>query len=102
MALALATAKNYLRVTGTADDTLITALMAAAGQFIDQCTGKTKKVIGTTETAISEDGLYQQAILILLAHWYENRGEQLPQTLNEVDYATKALINHITLCGVYQ
>jgi len=101
-ALSLATTKNYLRVTGSAEDTLITALMAAATDFLLQCTGKTKKVVGTTETAITEDGLFQQAILILVAHWYENRAEQLPQTLNDVDYAVKALINHISLCGVYE
>lgn len=101
-ALTLAEAKKYLRVTGTDEDNLIEAQMAAATQFIVQCTGKTKKVDGSTEVAISEDGLMKQAILNLLAHWFENRAQQLPTSLAEVDYATKALINHIALCEVYQ
>ena len=65
MDLILDDVKNYLRVDSdlTEDDAQIQTLIDAAKLDIVQQTGKT----------YVDDGLYNQAIKLLVSHWYENR-----------------------------
>lgn len=90
--------KLYLRIDTTAEDTLLTSLLAAAESYIKQTTGKTLK--GTA--AINTDELYNLCVKLMVAHWYENRAVQTQTQLNSFDFSVQTLLNHITLCGDYQ
>lgn len=87
--------KNYLRVDDdlTEDDAQINSLIAAAKSYISQQTGKT----------YVDDDLYNQAVKLLVCHWYENRelNPSKPGTLAEFPHSLSALINHIATCSVY-
>ena len=58
----LADVKNYLRVDHDQDDDYITQLIAAADAFIKSYT--------SLETL---PGDLQQAVLLMISHWYDNR-----------------------------
>ena len=96
-ALTIADIKLYLRVEHTADDALITALLSAASSYINEKTGKTK----CGETAIAEDQVYRLGVQLLCAHWYENRGVEIPGSLTKISHSIDAIIDHISLCGEY-
>lgn len=99
--------KLYLRVDSTDEDAGITALLAAATSYINQQTGKTKKITGTDEAglpvtiAIDTDDLYNLCIKLMVAHWYENRGVEIPGSLTRITHSVDALVNHISMCGDY-
>lgn len=81
---------EYLRVED--DDTTLEPLVSAAKQYIRQSTG------------IHFDGqneVYETAIKMLAAHWYENRGV-LSANAMEIPFSVESLINHIKLCGDYR
>lgn len=105
--MTLETIKEYLKVDGTDEDTLITSLLAAAESFIQKTTGKTQVKTGidalgvTTYASISTDELYNLCVKIMVAHWYENRAVQASTQLNDFSFSVQALINHISLCGDY-
>lgn len=87
--------KNYLRIDAdlTDDDVQIQSLIDGATAYIVQQTGKT----------YVDDGLYNQAIKLLVSHWYENRelNPSKPGTLAEFPHSLSALINHISVCSAY-
>ena len=95
MNLILDDVKNYLRVDSdlTEDDAQIQTLIDAAKLYIVQQTGKT----------YVDDGLYNQAIKLLVSHWYENRelNPSKPGQLAEFPHSLSALINHISTCSAY-
>lgn len=87
--------KDYLRVDSDIDDdTQIVALITAAKQYIINQTGK--KYIETDE-------VWNLAIKMLVAHWYENRElhPSKPGTLATNSHTADALISHISLCSAY-
>lgn len=90
--ITLAEAKSYLRVETemTAEDDLITGLINAASDYIQECTGKT------------DDGspLYSLCEKILVAHWYENRTVVASAT-TELPHSVQAMLTHIKLSGKY-
>jgi hypothetical protein len=65
---ALADLKSQLNIIDDADDTLLAGKLAAAVAF-------TKNEIGSEDPLAYDDAPadLQQAILLLAAHWYENR-----------------------------
>ena len=62
--ITLKEAKEYLRVDGDEEDTLITSLIAAAQEYLKNATGKTFD--NTNELA-------RLFCLVLVVDWYENR-----------------------------
>jgi uncharacterized phage protein (predicted DNA packaging) len=105
--MTLEDAKNYLRVDTDDDDALIQALITAAESYINQQTGKIKKIVVVdgepTETDIATDELYNLCVKLLLAHWYENRGVETSgkATITKISHSVDALVNHIAMCGDY-
>ena len=59
--------REYLRIDGTANDNLLTALIDAAGVYITQTTGMT-----TTDQAANP--LAKSATRMLVAMWYDPQG----------------------------
>ena len=102
-------AKLYLRVDTDDDDTLIQALITAAESYINQQTGKTKRIVGIDQNGqpiyedIKESELWKLAVKLLLAHWYENRGVETSGkvTTTKISHSVDALVNHIAMCGDY-
>ena len=83
--LTLNEVKTYLRVIGSQDDTVIQGLMNSADNYLTTRTKKTKQYTGTVEgekqyIALAETAMYKQAVLMLVAHWYENRGVNISNT----------------------
>lgn len=96
-ALTKADIKLYLRVDHAADDALIDALLLAASSYINNKTGKTL----SSAANINTDAVYQLGVKLLCAHWYENRGVEIPGSLTKISHSIDAIIDHISLCGEY-
>lgn len=99
--------KTYLRIDGSDDDVLIQSLMTAASSYIKKTTGKTQIITGANEDGtpvladITTDELWCLTVKLMVAHWYENRGVEIPGTLTKISHSVDALINHIAMCGDY-
>lgn len=98
MALNSLKIKAYLKVEHTADDDLIKALLLAATLYIKNVTGKTEN----NSVAIEDDPVFQLGVKLLCAHWYENRGIEIPGSMTKISYSLDAIINHISVCGEYE
>lgn len=61
--------KEYLRVDGEEDDSLISSLFVSTKKYIENATGVTEEIARNRE--ILE--VYNLTVKILLSHWYENR-----------------------------
>ena len=87
--------KDYLRVdSDIEDDAQIAALITAAKEYIVNQTGKQYQ---------DDMEVWNIAIKLLVAHWYENR-EITPSksaTLAEYPHSVSSIINHISLCSAY-
>lgn len=87
--------KKYLRVDDDFDDEIIEALQKAAIKYIQSKTGKTYK---------EDDEVWNLAIKLMIAHWYENREIQAVSSksnLVTIDHTADSLMSHIALCGDY-
>ena len=106
--ISLAEVKSYLRVVGQTEDTAIQDLMTTAGQYIQQKTSKTKLFTGEIEgerqyTPLAETPLFKQAVKMLVAHWYENRGETISSNISARNpMAVDDLIKSIDLAAEYE
>lgn len=108
MAISTADVKLYLRVGGSAEDTLIASLVTAAQKYIQQQSGKTLVVVPpvapateSTTAAIDTDELYVLAVKRVVARMYSHRGDNLPERSAKEDPTVQMLINHISMCGDY-
>lgn len=59
--------KQYLRIDGTEEDSLLSSLIDAAQVYITNAIGFDALVYADTYT------LYTLAVCLLVAHWFENR-----------------------------
>ena len=87
--------KDYLRVdSDIEDDMQISALIKAATQYISKQTGK---------QYVENDEVWNTAIKLLVAHWYDNRAMNSSKAgqLYEFSHSVTAIINHISLCSDY-
>lgn len=95
MTVTLAQAKNWLKIDSdiTDDDELITELISAANEYIEDRTGKRN----------NGSALYDQCIKLLVCHWYENRAiySSRPGAINPIPHSADALIIHIAQCSRY-
>lgn len=89
----LALVKEHLRVDGAEDDTLIGAYLNAAVEYVQQHCDR--RIVDVPETsaqmALTDD--VQQAILLLVGHWFANREEVvLGAAANQVPMGVSALL----------
>ena len=91
--ITLEEAKVYLKVESnvTEDDELITALISAASEYIQNATGK----------ADSGSKIYDLCEKVLIAHWYENRGVATTANIIEMPHTVQAMLTHIKLSQAY-
>ena len=85
-------AKEYLRINHTRDDDYIIELIKLAKDLIK------------TKTSISyerEDAVYTQAILMCVAHYYDNRTSVIDKAIAEIPYTLNELIKTIGFRGEY-
>lgn len=85
--------KEHLRVDDDQDDTLITAYVDAAVEYVQQhCDRRIVEVPATpAEMALTLD--IQQAVLLLVGHWYANREEVVVgAAANQIPMGVSALL----------
>jgi uncharacterized phage protein (predicted DNA packaging) len=100
--MTLCEAKVYLRVDHDSEDQFIQNLITAAESYIVRTTGKTQVKTPSGEVKpIKSDELFNLAVKILLAHWYDNRGIELPGNYKKISHSIDALLDHISMCGDY-
>ena len=91
--------KLYLRIDGNMEDTLIESLIAAAQEDIKTASGKTKTAAGQP---IEKSPLYQTAVKMLVAHWYDNRGvEVIGKSTVPLSNSYNAILAKITTSEEY-
>jgi len=90
MTLQVSDIKAYLRITHNVDDTFLTGLMETAKDFIKEQTGVVFQ---------NGDKVYEQCVLFLVAHLYDNRSSVSEKATNEIPYTLDALMRHIKLRG---
>lgn len=83
---------QYARIDAQGDEALIASLLSAAEMAIVDKTGKMAPSDG--------DDLYQVAIMMLAAHWYDNRTPTGAET-RQIPYTMDMLLNHIAICSRY-
>lgn len=89
----LALVKEHLRVDDAEDDSLIGAYLNAAIEYVQQHCDR--RIVDAPETAaqmaLTDD--VQQAILLLVGHWYANREDVVVSaTANRVPMGVEALL----------
>lgn len=82
----------YARIDVQDDAATLEALIASSEQYIAGATGKARPPTGGE--------LYDIAVMMLAAHWYDNRTPTGSNTA-EIPYTLTLLINHIALCDKY-
>ena len=92
--------KQHLRIDGDEEDELLQSYVEAAGLLIRRETGKNYVVVDGEYTDIAEDGLFRQAVKMLVAHWYECR-QPIATATEEVPFAVTHLTSQIALGGAY-
>ena len=101
MALTVEQLKVYLRADGTGSDSDLTALLAAANALVKRSTGKTQIVVNDVTLDIGTDELYNTALRLLCAHWFENRGVESPARIASFSFSVQHILDHISQCGDY-
>lgn len=92
MTLLVADIKKYLRITHNVDDAYLEGLKSVAKQFITEQTG-----VEYNES----DKVYEQGILFLVAHLYDNRSPVSEKAIAVVPYTLEAIIFHLKIRGAY-
>jgi uncharacterized phage protein (predicted DNA packaging) len=85
-------AKEYLRINHTRDDDYIRELVELAKDLIRTKTGIAYK---------REDTIYTQAILMCVAHYYDNRTSVIDKAVTVIPYTLNELIKTIAFRGEY-
>lgn len=92
--------KQHLRIDGNEEDGLLQAYVEAADLLLRRETGKNYVLSDGEYVDIAEDNLFQQAVKMLVAHWYECR-QPLATAASEVPFAVTHLASQIALNGAY-
>lgn len=92
--------KQHLRIDGNEEDELIQSYVEAAGLLLRRETGKNYVLSAGEYVDIAEDGLFQQAVKMLVAHWYECR-QPIATAAAEVPFAVTYLASQIALGSAY-
>ena len=92
--------KQHLRIDGNEEDALLQAYVEAADLLLRRETGKNYVLSDGEYVDIAGDNLFQQAVKMLVAHWYECR-QPLATAASEVPFAVTHLASQIALGGAY-
>lgn len=88
-------AKLFLKIDSdiVEEDDLISTLINAAAEYVQNSTGKKN----------AGNAIYDQCVLLLVAHWFENRTiiASKPGTLSQLPHSVTALMQHIANCDLY-
>ena len=83
---------TYARIDVQDDAATLEALITSSEQYIVGATGKARPPTGGE--------LYDIAVMMLAAHWYDNRTPTGSDT-TEIPYTLTLLLNHIALCSQF-
>lgn len=83
----------YARIDAQGEESIIEALLQAAQMTIRDKTGKLPPSL--------TDDLYCLAVMMLAAHWYDNRTPTETKIVYEIPHTMDMLIAHIALCSRY-
>ena len=92
--------KQHLRVDGNEEDELLQSYVEAASLLLRRETGKNFVLVNGEYVDVAEDGLFQQAVKMLVAHWYECR-QPIATAATEIPYAVTCLASQIALNDAY-
>lgn len=83
--------KQYLRVDHSDDDVLIDSMLMAAQEYVENFT---KRTYENDSYGLVVPATVRMAILLLVAHWYDNRSVQAIGTVvsAELQYSIKNLL----------
>lgn len=90
MTLQVSDIKSYLRIIHNVDDLFLENLLLTAKDLIKEQTGVEFQ---------DGDKVYEQCVLFMVAHLYDNRASVTDKAINEIPYTLDALIRHIKLRG---
>lgn len=84
--------KDYLKIDG--DDAVLTAIISAA---IEKCENETGKTFDASRP------LYAQAVKMVTADWYDNRGSVTTENIKALPVSIHAqnVLNHIAISTDY-
>lgn len=77
--------KNYLRIDGSLDDSLLSSLQSAAESYIKN----------SIEVDDVEDERFNLAVLLLVGHWYKNREATTSQNLQSIPLGVLSMIQQL-------
>lgn len=93
MQITLEEIKNYLKVEHNEDDALIDSMILAAVKHCEAFLGRPLSEQNMTQEEMwTVPETVKLAVLMLVAHWYENRGVVLNKTTGEIAYSVSALL----------
>ena len=93
MSIELSDIKAYLRISHDIDDNFITSLVGTSKAFIKEQTGV---------EFVAGDKVYEQCVLFLVAHLYDNRASVTEKATTEIPYTLDALLRHIKIRGAIE
>ena len=82
--------KKYLRIDFDGDDAYLEDLLTLSKDFIKEQTG--------VEYSAS-DAVYNQAVLLMIAHFYDNRTPVSEKAITNVPYSLDCMLKHIGMRG---
>ena len=83
--------KSFLRITHDADDEFLETLLETTKTYIKEQTGVEYN---------PNDNIYFHAVILLSAHFYDNRSYVTEKSVNTVPSSLNCLIKHIGMRGV--
>ena len=89
MLIALKETKEYLRVDGDEDDSLIESLINASEEYLKNATGKTFD---------STNPLARLFCLVLVVDWYENRGLTAGKIGQKIRPVIDSMLTQLNYC----
>lgn len=85
--------KSYLRITHTKDDSFITGLIDIAKAYIKEQTGV---------EYIQNDFVYELALRLMIAHFYNNRSPVSEKTVSAVPFSLESMLIHLRIRGAFE
>lgn len=82
--------KSYLRIDFDDDDSYLSDLINISKNFIKEQTG-----VDYSAT----DLVYNQALLFMIAHYYENKTSFSEKSISQVPYTLDCMVKHIGMRG---
>lgn len=105
MTVTIADIQTYLRLPSileASEQGLITSLIASAEDYIKDVTGKSFSGDSLDSETVVNCNIYNLAVKMLVAHWYDNRGAATEKPVSDLPYTLDCLINTLKLSTNYE